>query len=438
MNTQDIKDLNRRGIALLRPTGEEWDAILTTREAGRRFSLHFPHKVAKAARRGGLILISSAGTDHALRIGRVRSVNATATLDSRVVVDLVSPVEPSSLDRLAAAAQATKARVPFDRLTSRGARLERMSEKLGELLIDVLAKEPANAPALSRILAHMREPTHFEDARALQRDAVSLAIKAFGGDDAASALMLPGDATAVATVRLQEDAVIEHDARWIPGWTLIDSDLTGRATFQKRGAKLDVFTANKRPLEQLFGVDLIYFNETRGALVMVQYKMLEPQERGRRTITTDMFDFEELDDKEWIVRIDDQFEDEMERMRRFDRDLDPQGPYRLNASAFFFKLVRRHASAKSAGMLLSLGHLDHLKGDGTLSGPKDGLRISYQSLDGHYLRSDPFVELIRSGYIGTRGATTDHLQALISASLEGGKAVVAGVQRALDPERHVT
>ncbi len=56
--------------------------------------------------------------------------------------------------------------------------------------------------------------------------------------------------------------------------------------------------------------------------------------------------------------------------------------------------------------------------------------------DGHYLRSDPFVGLIRSGYIGTRGATTDHLQALIRASLEGGRAVVAGVQRALDPERH--
>jgi hypothetical protein len=41
------------------------------------------------------------------------------------------------------------------------------------------------------------------------------------------------------------------------------------------------------------------------------------------------------------------------------------------------------------------------------------------------------VELIRSGYVGTRGATTTHLQTLIDASLDGGKAVVAGVQSAL-------
>ena len=437
MNQEDIKDLSRKGIALLRPTDEEWNAILITREAGRRFSLHFPHQDAKAARRGGLVLISSAGADDTLRIGRVRSINATATLDSRVVIDLVHPVEPATLDSLAATIQAAGTRVPYGRLKSHGPRLERMSKKLGDLLVDVLAQKTANAPALLRILAHMREPTRFEDARALQRDAVSLAIRAFGSDNAASSLMLPGSATAVATVRLQEDAVIEHDARWIPGWSLTDSDLTGRATFEKRGSKLDIFTANKRPLEQLFGVDLIYFNEARGALVMVQYKMLEPQVSIRR-VTTDPLGGVEPDDEEWFVRIDDQFEDEVERMRRFDRDLDPQGPYRLHAGAFFFKLVRRHASAESAGMVLSLGHLDHLKFDGALYGPKGGLRISYQTLDGHYLRSTAFVELIRSGYIGSRGATTDHLQALIRTSLEGGKAVVAGIQRALDPEREDT
>lgn len=37
-------------------------------------------------------------------------------------------------------------------------------------------------------------------------------------------------------------------------------------------------------------------------------------------------------------------------------------------------------------------------------------------------------------HVGTRGATTDHLQSLIEASLDGGKAVVAGIQTALDPD----
>ena len=118
-------------------------------------------------------------------------------------------------------------------------------------------------------------------------------------------------------------------------------------------------------------------------------------------------------------------------MRRFDRDLAPNGPYRLNSGAFFFKLVRRNAATNSADILLSLGHLDQLMEGGELNGPAGGLRISYRSLDGHYLRGDGFVELVRSGYVGTSGATTDHMQALIEASLRGGKAVVAAIQTAL-------
>jgi hypothetical protein len=104
---------------------------------------------------------------------------------------------------------------------------------------------------------------------------------------------------------------------------------------------------------------------------MVQYKIMEPGERRRRRAATDISEDDELDDQEWIVRIN------------------------------------------------------------VLAGPAGGLRISYEDLDGHYLRGEGFVELVRSGYIGTRGATTEHLQALVEASLDGGKAVVAGIQSAL-------
>lgn len=59
-------------------------------------------------------------------------------------------------------------------------------------------------------------------ARALQENAVTLALKAFGQIDGATSVSLPGRETALGTVRLLEDAVIEHDARWIPGWHLAD------------------------------------------------------------------------------------------------------------------------------------------------------------------------------------------------------------------------
>lgn len=428
MDERDLKELKKKGLSVLRLTEDDWESISQTRRRGERFSLNFPHETARQGQRDSLVLVA---TPDLLRMGVITSIGATSTFDSRLVFDLLTPVTPDSLDTLLAAVNRPGLRAARDRLVRTGPGFARVSDKLGDVLIEGLAASSENGPAIARVLAHRRRPKRYEDARALQRDAVSLAIKAFGGPDEATAITLPGGDSAIGTVRLLEDAVIEHDARWLPGWRLADSTVTGRATFEKRGERLDVFTANKRPLEQLFGVDLIYLNEARGALVMVQYKMLEPEERGRRRVDTELFSYDEVDEQEWTVRIDPQFDDELSRMRQFDRDLDPAGPYRLNAGAFFFKFVRRHAAANTAGILMSLGHFDQLLDEGLLSGPRGGLRLSYSSLAGHYLRSEPFVELIRSGYVGTRGATTTHLQALIEASLNGGKAVVAGIQTAL-------
>ena len=61
-----------------------------------------------------------------------------------------------------------------------------------------------------------------------------------------------------------------------PTIELTDSDITGRAVFEKGRERLEVFTANRRPLEKIFGVDLIHLNTTSQNIVMVQYKMLEP------------------------------------------------------------------------------------------------------------------------------------------------------------------
>jgi hypothetical protein len=427
MDDRQLKALARRGLSLLRLSKAEWTELKETRLQGARFSLIFPHAVARSGRPKTLVLIKIADEAFNLRLGLITSIQATATLESRVVFDLVAPIDPVNLEALIAGITAPGLRAGSDKLMSGTTGFQPVSQKLGEEVIGLIAALPANVPVVTRILAEVSGPKHYENARALQEDAVNLALKAFGTVDGATTVALPGADTAIETVRLQEDAVIEHDARWIPGWQLADSDLTGKAVFTRRGERLEVFTANKRPLEELFGVDLIYLNKARGALVMVQYKMMEPEVRNSRNVNTDS-EFEHTEEREWTVPINKQFEEELNRMRLFGKDLAPDGAYRLNSGAFFFKLVRRHAATNSAGIMLSLEHLDHLIAEGGVSGPRGGLRISYKALNGHYLRSDPFVELVRSGYIGTRGATTDHLQELIDAALRGGRAVVAAIQ----------
>lgn len=431
IDDKQLKALARRGLSLLRLSEAEWMELEQTRLRGTSFSLIFAHGVARSGRPETLVLIAIDGEASDLRLGLIRSVQATATLDSRVVFDLIRPIHPGSLEALAAGVTARSLRPGAEKLASGSASFQPVSEKLSEHLIALIVAAPANAPVLQRILAEVGRPKHYENARALQADAVSLALKAFGAVDGATSIALSGADTAIGTVRLQEDAVIEHDARWIPGWHLSDSELTGKAVFTRDRDQLVVFTANKRPLEELFGVDLIYLNRARGALVMVQYKMMESKERRSRRVKTELFEFEQAEVQEWSVPINAQFQDELTRMARFDKDLAPNGPYRLNPGAFFLKLVRRHAATNSAGIILSLEHLNQMIAEGAASGPRDGLRISYKALDGHYLRSDPFVELVRSGYIGSRGATTEHLQELIDAALTGGRAVVAAIQTAI-------
>ena len=69
-------------------------------------------------------------------------------------------------------------------------------------------------------------------------------------------------------------------------------------------------------------------------------------------------------------------------MARFDRDLSAKGPFEFNPGAFFFKLVKRYASVDAAGSILSLGHLKELILEGKASGPRGGLRVRYNSLQG--------------------------------------------------------
>jgi hypothetical protein len=58
-------------------------------------------------------------------------------------------------------------------------------------------------------------------------------------------------------------------------------------------------------------------------------------------------------------------------------------------------------------------------------------RISYDALDGRYLRQEGFLNLLQSGYIGAYAKTTNDLKKLVAATLRNDRAVVAAVQSAL-------
>ena len=54
--------------------------------------------------------------------------------------------------------------------------------------------------------------------------------------------------------------------------------------------------------------------------------------------------------------------------------------------------------------------------------------MSFNALDGRYLRPRDFTSLVSSGYIGSFAKTTEALKVLIEATLAAGNSVVAAIE----------
>jgi hypothetical protein len=254
-----------------------------------------------------------------------------------------------------------------------------------------------------------------------QENAIQTAISVFGiiGNAIPDQVVVKRDTeTGLGLIgaHLYEDNVVHSDASNLPGFDAIASDVTGRAVFTKRDERLVIYTANKLPLEKMLGVDLIYVNETRGNIVMVQYKMLEEGKQNNHS-------------KDWLFRPDNQLEDEVARMKipDFEGELND---YRLSRNPFYFKFVKRKViDGSHQSFLISLDHLNQLLASPDAKGPKGGICLSYETLDGTYLREADIISLIRSGYIGTHRAETDALATIVDEVAKGNKAIVLAWQQ---------
>ena len=64
-------------------------------------------------------------------------------------------------------------------------------------------------------------------------------------------------------VPIHEDNVIGRDTRDVPGFEYLDEDLTGRIYYSNGSDILEIITANRLPLEDSLGIDLIYLNAVK-------------------------------------------------------------------------------------------------------------------------------------------------------------------------------
>jgi hypothetical protein len=173
-------------------------------------------------------------------------------------------------------------------------------------------------------------------------------------------------------------------------------------------------------------VDLLYWNEAFNAWTLVQYKAME---RG-----------ESATGESASYRPDSAFAGELASMQIFRRAYpdafiaaDGSRAYRLAGDGFFFKLCSRVqlealSEALLPGMYFPREFIEALLIDPATEGPRGGRVLTFENTQRH-ISNTLFAELVRDGWVGTRGASSSRIAGILRASLTAGRAVVLARSR---------
>lgn len=248
---------------------------------------------------------------------------------------------------------------------------------------------------------------------AYERDAVGLALAIAGisRDDVMSDW--DGDTDApflkgLTEFRVYEDAAIVRDTTVFGKWKGLGSSIIGIVRFEERGRHVTVINANRTPIENTLGCDLVYYVHDFNAYVLVQYKRLAKAAKG------------------WEFRPDSDanFDEELERMRSIAapaRVKDDPEHYRMGENFCFIKFCKPvttdpFSGELSAGMYLPLDYFDRLVKADRLKGPLGGKVLTYDNV-GRWLNNSAFVSLVERSWVGARGLTATQLTDVLHRSL---------------------
>lgn len=232
--------------------------------------------------------------------------------------------------------------------------------------------------------------------------------------------------------QVREDAMLLADFSTVPGFEPI-GEVThyGSKVFaaaENSAVRLTVIMANRLPLEQQTGADLIYFNEAYRSFVMVQYKAMEKRH----------------DRAEFRWQPGDQFVQEIARMDALLAELnkiqsgdDPDG-YRFSDNPFFLKFCPRVVfnpddKGLFKGIYLPLDLWKRVHAAGKLKGPQGGNVLTYENV-GRRINNSEFVGLVAGSWVGTSIEQSGVLGALIREVLASGKTVTFAIKHASPSE----
>jgi hypothetical protein len=346
----------------------------------------------------------------------------------------IEPLEPPILFNELRDLVPIRIRAHLNRILSSGGKLPPKS--LGAVIDAVLRLHPDLAPRLARF-------SERRSAMISQLSPVARTNLSIQKETLATALSIAGIETeqllawspetpvprsfleGLPQAYVREDAAIISDFAGLPGFDAIGTLPFAAKVFKKTSfppVRLTVVMANRLPLEEQTGADLIYFNETYRSFVLVQYKSMNHGVKG----------------PEFRWQKNDQLADEIARMdtvltalAKLPQDQTPAS-FRLHANPFFLKLCARvlfnpDDKGLFSGMYLPLDLWRSLSNDPVTEGPRGGRVVSYDNV-GRRLTNTEFIALVANAWVGTTVPQSSLLEMVIREVVGTGKTVTFAIK----------
>ncbi len=267
------------------------------------------------------------------------------------------------------------------------------------------------------------------DSLAYQKEALAVALSLAGIDRAPLAQWsledeAPGSfLDGLPEVRMREDPMVIQDMRQVPGYDYLrEIPNAAAAVFADGDDRLTVIMANRQPLEEQTGTDLIYYNERFRAFVMVQYKAMEAD-----------------DDLGAIFRFPEaKLTDELHRMDRFLKELSKVkagaalDDFRFSDNPFFLKFCPRiqfepDSTGLTKGMYIPHAYWKLLEKDDRFKGPRGGRRLAYSNV-GRYFDNTSFTMMVKGAWVGTNIPQSELLERWMRDVVAAGRSITFAVK----------
>lgn len=253
----------------------------------------------------------------------------------------------------------------------------------------------------------------------------------------------------------REDVMVIHDASRAPGWVGTSEPYIGVTEFADRANnRLTVMNVNRHKIEEVTGVDLLYYRHEPASFALVQYKRMT----RRKVVEEDDGAATGSKGLEFRPSRDGAFQEELERMRTVEAHasrprakkaakgqgelplFDPVMEYRLHPRVCWIKLCHPEAfkpvdSDLVGGMYLPLDYYEQMIRSGKTIGPRGGRVITYDRV-GRWINNSLFIDLLSGGWIGSQGLQTAWLRTTVEAALSAKRSVVVAEETSRKRRRH--